>query len=72
LSGAVGDKLSDSFDYEAEIVSAIKYDDKELGLVIGKIGHKNSMNVIGREIAVISLKRLLGATFKMTERKRKS
>ncbi len=50
------------------VKNTIEYDGIIIGFTIGDIRLKSGLNEIGNIITVVSLKRLVGKTFKVTER----
>ncbi len=64
----IGTNIEDSYNYVAQIKAITKVGDKTVGFTLGDIRQKSGMQAIGREIRVLSLRRLLDATFKINRR----
>lgn len=64
----IGTTIQDSYNYLAEIKAPIKIGDKTIGFTLGDIRQKSDLQAIGNEIRVLSLSRLLDATFKVERR----
>jgi hypothetical protein len=64
----IGTNVQDSYNYVAQIKTILKVEDKPVGFTLGDIRLKSGMQAIGHEIRVLSLRRLLDATFKISRR----
>ncbi len=64
----IGTNIEDSYNYVARIKAILKVGDKTVGFTLGDIRQKSGMQAIGHEIRVLSLRRLLDATFKINRR----
>jgi len=64
----IGTNVQDSYNYVAQIKDLLKVGDKPVGFTLGDIRLKSGMQAIGHEIRVLSLKRLLDVTFKISRR----
>lgn len=60
---AKGTALADSYDYIAKIKEDTKEKGNHIGFTVGDIRLRNGLHETGNEIAVLSLKRLIAATF---------
>ncbi len=64
----IGVNIQDNYNYVAQIKSILDVETEPIGFILGDIRLKSGLQSIGHEIRVISLKRLLGATFKISIR----
>lgn len=64
----IGANVQDSYNYVAQIKDVLNVGDKQVGFTLGDIRLNSGMQAIGREIRVLSLKKLLDATFKISYR----
>jgi len=64
----IGTNVQDSYNYVAQIKAILNVEDKPVGFTLGDIRLKSGMQAIGHEIRVLSLRRLLAATFKINHR----
>lgn len=64
----LGTTVEDSYDYVARIKGVLTYSGKPVGFTLSDIRLKSGLQSIGHEIRVLSLKRLLDLTFKISRR----
>jgi hypothetical protein len=68
VAPVIGTPVEDSYDYVAKIKGVLDEGGKTLGFTLGDIRLKSGLQSIGHEIRVVSLNRLLEATFKVERR----
>lgn len=64
----IGANVQDSYNYVAQIKTLLEEQGKPVGFTLGDIRLRSGMQSIGHEIRVLSLRRLLDVTFKVSRR----